>query len=126
MTAKAVTPQHTPGPWTLGDGSPGVYGPGYAVVGADGVMILARVNGQGYPIGIGKHPASDANARLIAAAPEMLEALRTLMVLKTVGHGQKSAEQMGRLNEYLSIGMIRFVDRCYDEARAVLAKAEGA
>ena len=64
--------KHTPGPWTLGTGSQ--TGTGYAV--CAGPQILATVNGFGYPLDIGHAPESDANAALIAAAPDMYEALQ--------------------------------------------------
>ena len=65
--------QHTPGPWETGNGSPGEYGSGYAICSKS--RIVARVLGFGYPLGLGRSPQSDANARLIAAAPDLLEAL---------------------------------------------------
>lgn len=60
---------HTPGPWHQGDGHG--TGKGYAI--CSGPQILAKVNGNGYPAGIGNAPESDANAALIAAAPDILE-----------------------------------------------------
>jgi hypothetical protein len=54
---------HTPGPWRTGDVFNTVFGPPN---GNPSPAIVATVN-----------KANKANARLIAAAPEMLEALET-------------------------------------------------
>lgn len=101
---------HTPGPWSTapGDqtgfkthsGRPGVYAPARP---SDDYFVLkvAELDGN--------VPASevDANARLIAAAPDMLEALRD--ILSTSGqriHGRPTPAQWAR-------------------AQAAVAKAEG-
>ena len=57
--------RHTPGPWTQGNAYNA--GQGYAI--CAGPIVVARINGGGYPTGLGRAPESDANARLIAAAP---------------------------------------------------------
>ncbi len=64
--------KHTPGPWSLGKAHETAQN--HAV--CKGARVLARVVGSGYPIGIGASPESEANARLIAAAPDLLEAAR--------------------------------------------------
>lgn len=53
---------HTPGPWTA-EGS---------IIGADRTVVAYRVN---RPAG-GNQRVEDANARLIAAAPDLLEACK--------------------------------------------------
>ena len=63
--------KHTPGPWTahpieLNHGLP------YTPVAASTLIAKA------YSTAFGDHEQSDANARLIAAAPELLEALKGL------------------------------------------------
>ena len=58
-----MTTSHTPGPWTLAPNC--VYG--IHVFGPDG-GVIAQIQGR-------DEPQHQANARLIAAAPEMLEAL---------------------------------------------------
>lgn len=58
-----MSAQHTPGPWTFGyTGASGycIYGAGQHIA----ISILYKKDG------------GEANARLIAAAPELLEALR--------------------------------------------------
>jgi hypothetical protein len=72
-----MTTAHTPGPWRQGNGY--YWGEGYAICGDHG--IVAGVVGKGYPCGLGRHPESDANARLIAAAPELLAALERFAAL---------------------------------------------
>lgn len=66
--------KHTPGPWLIGKRSPG----GYSLINADGWQSLARVvtvmEGDNRPFAEGV-----ANARLIAAAPDLLEALKELL-----------------------------------------------
>jgi len=72
MVAPTLDDGHTPGPWVWGDNYRGLYGSGgeedevlqYAPY--DGLW-LAYVNGR------------EANARLIAAAPELLKALKVLL-----------------------------------------------
>jgi hypothetical protein len=69
--------KHTPGPWEVRCGqetnrpraivAPNDTGPG-------GVGSIVRWNGIGFP----SSPAAQANARLIAAAPDMLEALQEI------------------------------------------------
>ena len=64
--------KHTPGPWHFTEGGSQKKGDYYAHIGAETSMtILASMNEH--------HPAAGANARLIAAAPEMLEALVTAL-----------------------------------------------
>ena len=55
--------EHTPGPWRIGDAGHTVFGPP-----------------QGLPPKIVATKASRADARLIAAAPELLDALEKLAV----------------------------------------------
>ena len=69
-TEKAAS--HTPGPWHVG-----TNGDACAVNHAvcSGPIVIAKVYGKGYPTGKGWHPESEADAMLMAAAPELLEAL---------------------------------------------------
>lgn len=63
---------HTPGPWTLGDESnPLVFSP---AAGAYVAQVLAYTDGDTGTLRAGV----DADARLIAAAPDLLAALQTL------------------------------------------------
>lgn len=62
---------HTPGPWQVKPNSVG--GP---AVGPEG-SVVADIRTYGGPhVGGRQHPQTDANARLVAAAPDLLEALR--------------------------------------------------
>lgn len=87
----------TPGPWTLAElkNGPIVH---LCQIGEDALSILTVVDQDGTPFGA---VYSEADARLIAAAPEMLSALQ---------------------------GVLRVADRQTDEfdaARAAIAKAIG-
>ena len=57
--------------WMRGKG----YGSHWRDCICEGSQIIARVIGAGYPIGKGWSPESENTARLIAAAPAMLDAL---------------------------------------------------
>lgn len=63
---------HTPGPWY--NGTSGVGSKGLAI--CSGAEVIAEVIGTGYPIGKGVAPKDVANARLIAAAPDLLAACK--------------------------------------------------
>lgn len=86
------TISHTPGPWTLAGGR--------VIETTSGEFAVNRTTGDGWR----RSPRElDANARLVAAAPELLEALR------------RCADRLGDMD-------------CGDEldaARAAIAKAEG-
>ena len=105
-----MSAKHTPGPWAFSrsdnfgdarfyvaqqDGAP--YTPNYSDV---ATLIAETVSGERVSI-------QEANARLIAAAPELLEALRAVDVL--FGHLARDSTQRIWL----------------DNARAAIAKAEG-
>ena len=61
-----------------------------------GPMIVATVSGQGYPIGEGWHPESEANARLIAAAPEIYNALRAALCTRSEREWEEEAPETHR------------------------------
>ena len=87
-------------------------------------QILARVIGFGYPTGKGKHPESDANANLIAAAPELYEELERGM--KDAHTLAMMALQSARYQK--SEGFQAAVDctlAWVESVRAALAKARG-
>jgi hypothetical protein len=76
-----MSAKHTPGPW---DSST------YEVEANDGTLIC---NMSGW-----KSPeASKANARLIAAAPELLEALKNIYDLLEDGHWQETKRRIFEL-----------------------------
>lgn len=88
------TQKHTPGPWTLAGG----------ITGQD-------ENGMRSPIATisnswRNREIDDANARLIAAAPELLEALRNISSVFEVMVGNKKSDVLA-------------------SARCAIAKAEG-
>ena len=70
--------KHTPGPWRISGESATTVQADYRAINSEGGVLIARA--LGYP-NSGYFPSDDeaaANARLIAAAPELLEALEAL------------------------------------------------
>lgn len=66
--------KHTPGPWEIDHN-------GYLQAAVSGVIICRIVNSGGIVFHADFSPAQPANARLIAAAPELLEALKSARTL---------------------------------------------
>lgn len=104
-------PKHTPGPWTHDPiWSNRVVMPDYSyiwIIGYDskgGPIHVARVDGP-------REEQCTANARLIAAAPELLEALKLLLA---------------ECDQQVSIGNMPYDWVSFGIARAAIAKAEGA
>lgn len=81
-----MTTQHTPGPWEV---SPDNAGSQYTIT---GVGSLEKAPTVAYVVRA-KHIASDtvqANARLIAAAPDLLAALQDILTIKDIlGSGRQ-------------------------------------
>ncbi len=95
---KHTTNKHTPGPWTV-DASNSIHGPGNDPE----KTMLAAVRFQG-----GANNRGDANARLIAAAPDLLAALKELwgycedLQKSNPGYpGKLVIQDYGRLNNAL-------------------------
>jgi hypothetical protein len=91
---------HTPGPWTRGN----VDYTEDNIFGANGVLVAAVCGNDGSNIAV---PEVDADARLIAAAPEMLDVLKRFVDMM-----DKGAES-------------RFWGELDMNARAAIRKAEG-
>lgn len=109
--APSTTPHHekapfpegsfTPGPWTL-KRSPGLYdGAHDYAISAAGATVLSETFGRG---ALGEWLPAEANARLIAAAPDLHSALEDL---------------------FIHVGMGWEIDDCLKAAEAALSKATG-
>jgi hypothetical protein len=96
-----MTTQHTPGPWRVGDAAHTIFGPKQA----DGslAVTIASVAGNA------RVEDYRANARLIAAAPDLLAALKAVSAIAE--HGPSVVDALGFQN-------VRAI-------RAAIAKAEG-
>lgn len=88
-----MTTTHTPGPWRWEDGDEQM-GDNGRFVGADGEDVCTFGGGQTGDQYQGD-PPSDADRLLIAAAPELLEAL-TSMVLSFKSYPASPAEKFAR------------------------------
>jgi hypothetical protein len=70
-TSQAGERTHTPGPWTVGINS-NTGTPELEIYGRNGQCCVAAELGNG--------PEAEANARLIATAPDLLKALRAILM----------------------------------------------
>ena len=95
---------HTAGPWHVGTANGTAVN--HAIMADD--MVIGRAMAFGHPVGIGWHENSEANARLMAAAPDLLAALE--VIVKFLGDGPE-----------LPPGL-----KLYERAQAAIAKAKGA
>ena len=105
--------KHTPGQWRIGKLDSPIYGSNGECI-DNGKMIYSRESS--YPIGtIGGHRdyKTDANARLISAAPDLLEALQEI-------HKLWLCPQPKRIKDWAAR-----CDVMADYARKAIAKAEG-
>lgn len=99
--------KHTPGTWNIGANPPN----GEQTIGTrQGLMVAVATTGAGVP--------TEANARLIAAAPELLDALtqcRAELLLMIDKHNKQDADDGSWLYDYQTVV----------EADAAIAKATG-
>lgn len=102
-------PAATPGPWQVGTANGSASN--HAILADE--MIIGRASAFGHPVGIGWHENSEANARLMAAAPEMLAELTESL---------RVVEAQMRLCDGLDLSAL---GAWADRLRAVIAKARG-
>lgn len=100
-----VTAQHTPGPWTIRYGTNLFSESGRLVASTGGHSLNGRFGDE--------HRINVANARLIAAAPELLAALNQ------IANEMQSASSRGRDVS------VSWLDARIALARVAIAKAEG-
>lgn len=100
--------KHTPGPWRVSEQSPTIIKQDMRMIGNESGVLIGSASGY---TGSGFFPTDEeavANARLIAAAPELLEALE---------------EVMSMLGSELVKDTLGY--EWHDKARAAIAKATG-
>ena len=104
---------HTPGPWTFGHDNGCYWVRGPANLGPQSLVVELPSNGW-------SDPCAEADARIIAAAPDLLTALRTL----TAAAPAFRAKPMGAPNSEARRQQDAHV-AAEDAARAVIARATG-
>jgi len=96
--------KHTPGPWTIDETYALIVAPSHLMAGND-IEIAACHAGRGAD--------AKANAALIASAPEMLAAIKTLL-----DKSKLVKDALGKLSVFCSIETIQALE-------TAIAKAEG-
>ena len=112
-----MSAQHTPGPWKWWDkstGRPERYDL-CKLIAANGKRIFGGYGGEGFSA-IGKTPEDEANARLIVAAPDLLEALEDAVACGLIPITSASEGGAARFSEQV---------KAADKVRAAIAKAKG-
>lgn len=104
--------KHTPGPWWLGR-DPSHFGSLTSITGGSdstgGIRSVAEVGGLDID-------EAEANARLISAAPDMLEVLKKLDDLRNEWRNNDNFSSIDYMDE---------IDNLAEDIRAAIAKAEG-
>lgn len=95
--------KHTPGPWEISQNEAGE-------------LDICEEGAGDMLADLAKCKNAEANARLISAAPEMLDALR--VTLHRAEQARHSSEQLGPI-------AAEWLDGIITEARQAIAKAEG-
>lgn len=97
---------HTPGPWRMEEFRKGSY------------LVTARNAGTAREGIVAQHVPGIANARLIAAAPELLECLKHIQGIVSESQGVAGWHQNGQVASWDELGIC-------EEINAVLAKVRG-
>ena len=122
-----MTTKHIPGPWRVKPNSVG--GP---TVGPEG-SVVADIRTYGGPhVGGRQHPQTDANARLIAAAPDLLEACETFAEwlgreesgFARAGNKRDTPEGERAWRDWYNENL-RLCALAQEQARAAIARATG-
>jgi len=112
---------HTPGPWTAERATPNTIN-----IDASGVSIGEVYDGTEETDSAGN--IAEANARLIAAAPELLEALESIaenLQNKTISTVRKKAFRMNPQAEAWRVYLSSLIIQARNQASYAIAKAKG-
>lgn len=104
--------KHTPGPWRVSSESPRIIQKDYRAIGSDAGFLIASTMGHDNSGFYASEQEADANARLIAAAPELLEALTDAVI----DFDNWAAHEDNHPHEHLVVWV--------EKARAAIAKAK--
>lgn len=102
--------KHTRAPWRISDENPKIIKQDFSMIGSNHGAIVACACGYDNTVFYPPEEQAIANARLIAAAPELLEALKAMIDAERVYEsGLRSSEELDAL----------------EKAHAAIAKATG-
>jgi hypothetical protein len=109
---------YTPGPWMIFEGGD----IGSASVRRPDTVVIRSGTVKGQTIG-----EAMANARLIAAAPELFEALRCVVVMAREIHEHWDKDRDSKVGKHLAAlsGYLKGYRQDYDALHALIAKATG-
>lgn len=117
------TPKHTPGPWFTNEAEACIWARSGRRAPVATVFTAEDPTSEGSPESGVYSPEESANAALIAAAPELLEALRNFIATIDVSGGV--AESDCGLSAPVADPEWCDLGDAYHQARAAIAKAEG-
>jgi hypothetical protein len=120
--------QHTPGPWELSEAKYkegfGTYRRVEQVEQFGDVVASVCIR---HTVNHTLNAAGDANARLIAAAPELLEALKLVVTIASEAHDHWDNDRDAKVGKILIAlsGHLPRYDKRIDELHAAISKATG-
>lgn len=109
-------PKHTPGPWFIKPTPSGTFGRGWKEI-SPSVVTCAEYHSSRDGVVCGVQ-MSDANAHLISAAPDMLEAL--LLAESAMNH---MGDALNGMDAVIDEDQEHF--QAFEKVRAAIAKAKG-
>ena len=105
--------KHTPAPWRVSNESPRIIKKDYRAIGSDAGFLIASTMGHDNSGFYASEQEADANARLIAAAPELYESLADALA----DYDNWVSDEDNYPHEHLVAWA--------EKARAAIAKAKG-
>lgn len=132
MTSDIKTDQHTPGPWLVGNGGVSVVVRDLTITDEPTYRTIASLPAINLgPKEEAKRPERNANARLIAAAPLMLDALRAIQRAMYAIHpdnGDRYCDACGEISDANPEEPSRHLTGCWVavDLEAPIAAATGA
>jgi hypothetical protein len=114
--------EHTPRPWSTDERSGHAYGPRDVIVGRDGERVAVVGT-----ISVGSLEEAKANARLIAAAPDLLAAAKRALEELEIAHdvARLHWSKSDSVNHVIFEMLPERSDSAINNLKAAIAKARG-